>query len=125
MKPIEALEAVLKIAFKHETQFWLDEPGTDAEKLAKIVRICRDAIAAAKEIKPANAFPQIWKGWSIQIRMGHEFKGTRGSTRRSRGYVAVKGDRVQEFPPSGGQPASLAGVRAWIDLVEGRVGHTT
>jgi hypothetical protein len=40
----EALNEILKLAAKHEVQYWLDAPGTDAEKLAKIVRICRDAL---------------------------------------------------------------------------------
>ena len=41
---LEALRGCLKQAFKHE-QYWLDEPGTDKEKLGRIVSICRDAIA--------------------------------------------------------------------------------
>ena len=39
-----ALNEILKLAHKHEVQYWLDAPGTDAEKLVKIVRICRDAL---------------------------------------------------------------------------------
>lgn len=38
------IKMILKIAAKHEVQYWLDEPGTDAEKLARIVRICRDIL---------------------------------------------------------------------------------
>ncbi len=45
---LAACEATLAIAFKYEVQYWLDAPGTDAEKLAQIVGVMRDAIAAAK-----------------------------------------------------------------------------
>lgn len=56
-----ALNEILKLAHKHEVQYWLDAPGTDAEKLAKIVTICRDALdpdpdahAAAQEQAEAD-----------------------------------------------------------------------
>ncbi len=45
---LAACEETLAIAFKYEVQYWLDAPGTDAEKLAQIVGVMRDAIAAAK-----------------------------------------------------------------------------
>lgn len=44
---LAACNEVLKFAFKHEVQYWLDADGTDAEKLNKIVDIMRDAIAKA------------------------------------------------------------------------------
>jgi len=53
--PTGALERILKIAFKHEVQYWLDEPGTDAEKLARIVSICREALAEEAEARPEGS----------------------------------------------------------------------
>ena len=38
-----ALDKILTLAFKHEVQYWLDAPGTDAERLGQIVVICREA----------------------------------------------------------------------------------
>lgn len=37
-------ERILKIAFKHQDQHWLDYPGTDSEKLGKIVGEVRDLL---------------------------------------------------------------------------------
>ncbi len=42
------LNAVLRLAFKHKVQYWLDAPGTDAEKLSKIVSICWNALGDEK-----------------------------------------------------------------------------
>jgi hypothetical protein len=42
------LDEILKLAHKHEAQYWLDAPGTDAERLARIVKIGRNALAEAK-----------------------------------------------------------------------------
>jgi hypothetical protein len=44
-----ALERCLQIAFKHEVQYWLDEPGTDAEKLSRIVAEARAALAGEED----------------------------------------------------------------------------
>lgn len=56
MKPDKALEHILNLAAKHEVQYWLDATGTDAEKLRKIVTICRDAL---HEIREANEPPSV------------------------------------------------------------------
>jgi len=68
--------------------------------------------------KKGLSFPCEYRGWKVEIKMGHEFKGTRGSTRSSRGYVAtnIATGEVQEFPPSAGNSAGYAAVRQWIDL---------
>lgn len=48
-----ALERILTFAFKHEVQYWLDPPGTDAERMGQIVIECR----AALDIAPADDRP--------------------------------------------------------------------
>lgn len=71
-------------------------------------------------IKPkGQSFPCEYEGWRVEIKMGHEFKGTRGSTRRSRGYVAtnIATGQVQEFPPSAGSSAGFSSVKQWVDLM--------
>jgi hypothetical protein len=50
----EALDKIMKLAHKHEVQYWLDEPGTDAEKLGRILKIARDAF---HDIAEAEAGP--------------------------------------------------------------------
>lgn len=37
-------ERILHLAFKHEVQTWLDAPGTDSQKLGRIVGEARDLI---------------------------------------------------------------------------------
>lgn len=39
--PQQVIDLILAVAFKHEIQYWRDFPGTDAERLAKIVEVCR------------------------------------------------------------------------------------
>jgi len=70
-------------------------------------------------LKPKGlSFPCEYGGWKVEIKMGHEFKGTRGSTRRSRGYVAtcIATKEVQEFPPSAGNSVGFTTVKQWVDL---------
>lgn len=76
-----------------------------------------DRIAEALKVKGLS-FPREYAGWRVEIKMGHEFKGTRGSTRRSRGYVArnITTGETQEFPPSAGHSAGFLAVKQWIDL---------
>lgn len=80
-----------------------------------------DGLVSALEaaLKPKGlSFPCEYHGWKVEIKMGHEFKGTRGSTRRSRGYVAtcIATKEVQEFPPSAGNSVGFFTVKQWIDL---------
>jgi len=99
-----------KIKAVIETHVKAGNAVADAEGLAS-------ALEAA--LKPKGlSFPCDYEGWRVEIRMGHEFKGTRGSTRSSRGYVAtnISTGEVQEFPPSAGNSAGFASVRQWIDL---------
>lgn len=42
------IRSALGLSAKHETQYWLDAPGTDAEKLAQITGILRAALAKAE-----------------------------------------------------------------------------
>lgn len=75
--------------------------------------------AIEEAMKPKGmSFPCEYDGWKVEIKMGHEFKGTRGSTRRSRGYVATKisTGEIQEFPPSAGNSVGFSTVRQWINL---------
>lgn len=58
MSTTAALEEILKLAFKHGEQYWLDAKGTDEEKLRKIVGICRDALHEEKERKAAAPAPK-------------------------------------------------------------------
>lgn len=48
---VAALAAILKQAHKHEVQYWLDAEGTDAEKLLRIVALCRDALTQAEAVR--------------------------------------------------------------------------
>lgn len=71
-------------------------------------------------LKPTGlSFPCEYRGWRVEIKMGHEFKGTRGSTRRSRGYMAtnLQSGQIQEFPPSAGSSAGFVTVKKWIDVM--------
>jgi hypothetical protein len=43
---------ITKLAHKHEVQYWKDEPGTDAEKLAKILTLAREGLALVREANP-------------------------------------------------------------------------
>lgn len=46
---------ILHQSFKHEVQNWKDAPGTDAEKLAEIVKLARQALALLKDkVKPED-----------------------------------------------------------------------
>ena len=56
----EVLEQLLSdicfTAHKHEVQYWLDAPGTDAEKLWEVQCMARNALALLRdEIKPEDA----------------------------------------------------------------------
>lgn len=42
------IKSALALSYKHEVEYWLDAPGTDAEKLAKITGILREALAKAE-----------------------------------------------------------------------------
>lgn len=50
----EALILIRDIAFKHETQYWLDHEGTDAEKLKKVSLIARNYLNG---LEVSNAHP--------------------------------------------------------------------
>lgn len=43
-----ALDKIMSLAHKHEVQYWLNAPGTDEEKLGRILNIAREAFAAAQ-----------------------------------------------------------------------------
>lgn len=76
-----------------------------------------NALEAA--LKPKGlSFPCEYDGWKVEIKMGHEFKGTRRSTRRSRGYIATctSTGEIQEFPPSAGNSVGFTTVKQWVDL---------
>lgn len=73
------------------------------------------------EAKPASAsFPMEYKGWRIEIKMGREFKGTRGSVKSKRGYVATRlsDGKVQEFAPSYDTNPNVQAVKIMIDAEE-------
>jgi hypothetical protein len=60
-----------------------------------------------------------YNDWTIEIKMGHEFKGTRGSVRRMRGYIATNkfNGKVQEFRPQSGCLQSLTLIKKTLDLL--------
>lgn len=73
------------------------------------------------EVKGAGAsFPMEYKGWKIEIKMGREFKGARGSVKNKRGYVATRlsDGKVQEFAPSYDTTPSVQAVKIMIDAEE-------
>jgi hypothetical protein len=47
-----ALREICHLAHKHEVQYWLDAPGSDTEKLTKILVLAREALAE---------FPEDWR----------------------------------------------------------------
>lgn len=65
-------------------------------------------------------FPMEYKGWKIEIKMGREFKGTRGSVKGKRGYVAtrISDGKISEFPPSYDTTPSVQAVKIMIDVEE-------
>lgn len=81
-------------------------------------------VEKAKKIlseKAASAtFPMEYKGWKIEIKMGHEFKGTRGSVKGKRGYVAtrISDGKITEFAPSYDTTPSVQAVKCMIDAEE-------
>jgi hypothetical protein len=81
-------------------------------------------IEKARELlaeKPAGAaFPMEYKGWKIEIKMGREFNGARGSVKSKRGYVAtrISDGKVTEFAPSYDTTPSVQAVKIMIDMEE-------
>lgn len=67
-----------------------------------------------------DRFPLDYKGWTINIKMGKEFKGARGSVRNKRGYSAVRNSdgKVIEYAPSYDVSPSLSGIKVLIDVQE-------
>ena len=65
-------------------------------------------------------FPLEYNDWTISIKMGHEFPGTRGSVRKMRGYTAVNkfSGKTQEFRPQYGCQQSLSGIKKILDLLD-------
>lgn len=70
--------------------------------------------------KEGISFPMEYKGWRIEIKMGHEF-GRRGAVANYRGYVATRlsDGKTHNLMPSSAGPASLSGAKAIIDIEEG------
>lgn len=81
-------------------------------------------VEKAKKIlteKPASTtFPMEYKGWKIEIKMGREFKGARGSVKNKRGYVAtrISDGKVTEFAPSYDTNPSVQAIKIMIDAEE-------
>lgn len=40
--------SICRIAGKHEVQYWKNEPGTNAQKLARVLTAAREIVAIAK-----------------------------------------------------------------------------
>jgi len=64
-----------------------------------------------------KTFPIEYKGWRIEIKMGREFKGTRGSVKGKRGYIATRTSdgKIVEFAPSYDCTPSVSAVKTMID----------
>jgi hypothetical protein len=82
-------------------------------------------VEKAKKIlaeKPSGGttFPMEYKGWKIEIKMGREFKGARGSVKNKRGYVAIRISDLKtvEFAPSYDTTPSVQAVKIMIDMEE-------
>jgi hypothetical protein len=75
-----------------------------------------------QEMKPpiSVVFPMEYKGWRIEIKMGHQFKGARGSVRNKRGYIAtrISDGKVVQFAPSYDTTPSVQTVKILIDVEE-------
>lgn len=82
-------------------------------------------VEKAKKIlseKPASiTFPMGYKGWKIEIKMGHQF-GRRGAVANYRGYLATRlsDGKTHKLIPSSAGPASINDVKAIIDVEEGQ-----
>jgi hypothetical protein len=65
-------------------------------------------------------FPIEYKGWKIEIKMGREFKRTRGSVKGKRGYVATRlsDGKTTEFAPSYDTTPCVQSVKIMIDAEE-------
>jgi hypothetical protein len=50
----QLLSDITHLAHKHEVQYWLDAPGTDAEKLLAILSLARNALALQRDEIPAS-----------------------------------------------------------------------
>lgn len=74
----------------------------------------------AEKAAAGTTFPMEYKGWKIEIKMGHEFKGTRGSVKNKRGYVATRitDGKITEFAPSYDSNPSIKAVKTMIDIEE-------
>lgn len=57
------IDVICHVAHKHETQSWLDSPGTDTEKLKAVLRLARDARGLLK----GTLRPQDVMGGSLPL----------------------------------------------------------
>ncbi len=48
----QLLGDICHLAHKHEVQYWLNAPGTDAKKLGQILKLSRKALAVFKDKLP-------------------------------------------------------------------------
>jgi hypothetical protein len=87
---------------------------------AEYEQVMEQARKLLAEKSTGASFPMEYKGWKIEIKMGHEFKGTRGSVKNKRGYVAtrISDGKVTEFPPSYDTNPSVQTVKIMIDMEE-------
>jgi hypothetical protein len=90
---------------------------TYTEEFDKLVEKARTLLA---EKFTSTTFPMEYKGWKIEIKMGHEFKGTRGSVKNKRGYVAtrISDGKTVQFAPSYDSTPSVQAVKIMIDVEE-------
>ena len=90
---------------------------TYTEEYKALVEKARNLLKAKLTI---TRFPMEYKGWKIEIKMGHEFKGIRGSVKKKRGYVATRlsDGMVSMFAPSYDTTPSLQSVKIMIDAEE-------
>lgn len=87
---------------------------------AKFDALIEKAAKVLAEKPKGASFPMEYKGWTITIKMGHEFKGARGSVKNKRGYVATRASdkKVVEFAPSYDSNPSVQIVKIMIDAEE-------
>jgi hypothetical protein len=52
----QLLADICHLSYKHEVQSWRDAPGTDAEKLAAVLKLARDGLAIVRgRLRPEDA----------------------------------------------------------------------
>ena len=118
LKRLEKLNSLSDTPFRLTLEYY-----AELKALRSALSFYITTATADERSSKTSKFPLTYKGWKIQVRQGKDFKGTRGSVRNKRGYVATKkklsmGYRELEFRPTYDTSPTLGTVKSLLDLEE-------